>query len=417
MSNASIGIVRLPNIVKHWRGGQFARRTVLHLFSHLDTGSLTLIEGEKTFHYGAEDTSESLSAVVNIHDSRVYQALIMGGTVGAGEAYMQGYWSSPDLVKLIQLFSANMKTMDSMEAKSSFWRNLGQKLWHGLNGNSITGSRRNICAHYDLGNEFFDLFLTPDMMYSSAVFANATDSLEQASEHKLELLCQQLQLTPDDHLLEIGTGWGGMAIYAASNYGCKVTTTTISNEQFDYARNLVAELGLGEQITVLCEDYRKLTGQYDKLVSVEMIEAVGHEYYGAYFSKCSDLLKADGLMAIQAITVADQRFIAARDAVDFIKRYIFPGGCLPSVEVIAKHLSKDTDMQMIHLKDITADYALTLMHWRERFLQQLPTVREQGFDDVFVRMWEFYLAYCEGGFRERIISTVQLTFAKPGHRA
>ena len=233
---------------------------------------------------------------------------------------------------------------------------------------------------------------------------------------KLDEICRQLELSADDHLVEIGTGWGGMAIHAASNYGCRVTTTTISREQYEYAQEKVRELGLEDRITVLCEDYRNLTGKYDKLVSIEMIEAVGHEFYGSYFTTCSNLLKPHGKMVLQAITMTDQRYDQARHAVDYIKRYIFPGGCLPSIEVISKHLRQDTDMQMTRLLDITKDYAETLAEWHRRFNDNLETVRDMGFDERFIRMWQFYLSYCEGGFRERIIGTVQLSFAKPGYR-
>jgi cyclopropane-fatty-acyl-phospholipid synthase len=248
------------------------------------------------------------------------------------------------------------------------------------------------------------------------VFEREDMTLEEASVAKLDELCRQLELQPEDHLLEIGTGWGGMAIHAARHYGCRVTTTTISREQFEYACRRVEEEGLADRVTVLCEDYRNLQGSYDKLVSIEMIEAVGHQYYGDYFRTCSGLLRDNGKMVIQAITVPDQRYREARDAVDFIKHYIFPGGCLPSNAVIADHVARDTDMQVVHLRDITLDYAETLAHWRERFLGALDSIREQGFSDDFIRMWEYYLCYCEGGFRERIIGTVQMAFAKPGYR-
>jgi cyclopropane-fatty-acyl-phospholipid synthase len=254
------------------------------------------------------------------------------------------------------------------------------------------------------------------MMYSSAVYPRAEADLEEAAEHKLDLLCRQLELSADDHLLEIGTGWGGLAVHAAKLYGCRVTTTTISREQYERACQRVRDEGLEDRVTLLLKDYRELEGQYDKLVSVEMIEAVGHQFYSNYFEKCSSLLKPKGLMAIQAITMVDQRYEQARDSVDFIKRYIFPGGCLPSVEVISKHLREDTDMQMVHLRDITEHYADTLRDWRVRFFDRIEDVRRMGFDETFIRMWEFYLCYCEGGFRERVIGTVQLTFAKPGYR-
>ena len=267
-----------------------------------------------------------------------------------------------------------------------------------------------------LGDVYKRQFLDPTMMYSSAVFPSPTATLEESSVYKLDLICQQLELSPDDHLVEIGTGWGGMAVHAAQRYGCRVTTTTLSQEQYEYTLQRVAAAGLSDRIEVLCRDYRDLEGTYDKLVSIEMIEAVGFEFYQNYFSKCAALLKPDGLMVIQAITMADQRYEQAKHSVDFIKRYIFPGGCLPSLEVIGHHVARDTDMQIIHLRDITGDYADTLAEWRRRFQAALPQVRAQGFDELFERMWEFYLCYCEGGFRERVISTVQLTFAKPGYR-
>jgi cyclopropane-fatty-acyl-phospholipid synthase len=267
--------------------------------------------------------------------------------------------------------------------------------------------------HYDLGNDFFKLFLDPTMMYSSAVFPNQETSLDEASLYKLDLICQKLQLSDKDHLMEIGTGWGGMAIYAAKHYGCRVTTTTISEEQYNYACAAVKREGLEDKITLLLKDYRDLDGDYDKLVSIEMIEAVGHEYYDSYFQKCSELLKPDGLMLIQAITILDQRYKHAKNNVDFIQRYIFPGGCLPSNEVISKSVANKTDLHIVDLHDIGMDYARTLAEWRKRFNGSADQVDSMGFDDVFYRMWEFYLCYCEGGFTERAISAAQFLFAKP----
>ena len=415
MSNPGIRAIRLPSIRRHWRGMGFARRIVLRQLEGITRGSLTVHEGGETFRLGALD-SGGVDAVVNVHDEAVYHHVLTAGVVGSGESYMQGHWSSPSLVDVIRLFCANMDTMQAMDDRSSFVQRLGAKALHMFNNNSLTGSRRNIGAHYDLGNDFFSLFLDPSMMYSSAVYPTPDASLAEASIHKLDLLCQQLELSPADHLLEIGTGWGGMAIHAARNYGCKVTTTTISREQYEYARDRVQAEGLADQVTVLCEDYRQLQGRFDKIVSIEMIEAVGHEYYSEYFRRCNALLKPGGKFAIQAITMQDQRYTAARDSVDFIKRYIFPGGCLPSLEVISRHIARDTNMQIVAMRDITEDYAQTLEDWRERFLAQREAVQDQGFDQTFLRMWEFYLAYCEGGFRERAISTVQLTFADSAYR-
>lgn len=414
MSEVSIGRIPLPRARGARMAERLAREAVYALLNKLEVGVLTVHEGTSTRSFG--NAGDPLHAEVQVHNPAVFSLLLTGGSIAAGEAYIRGYWSSADPVAVTRLFSANLDVLQGMDASQSLWVRLGLKVAHWLNRNTRDGSRDNISAHYDLGNDFFKLFLDPSMMYSSALFANRGMSLEAASEAKLEELCAQLELKESDHLLEIGTGWGGMALHAARHYGCRVTTTTISAEQFEYARARVLEAGLEDRVTVLCQDYRNLEGEYDKLVSIEMIEAVGHEYYSEYFSTCDKLLKPDGKMVIQAITMADQRYTLARDSVDYIKRYIFPGGCLPSVAVIADNLAHHTSMQMVHLKDITEDYAITLDHWRQRFLEALPTVRAQGFSEEFIRMWEYYLCYCEGGFRERIISTVQVAFAKQGYR-
>lgn len=416
MNDASVRAIRLPQIRSSEMGNTIAKRAMIRLLENLKVGSLILHDRGETLSFGAPAKPEEPQAEIRVHDPAAWRKVLMGGALGSGESYMEGDWSSPKLADVIRLFSANIAVLQSMDAGKSLLRRAGLRLAHALNSNTLRGSRRNISAHYDLGNEFFELFLDKTMMYSSAVFPDKEASLEIAAEHKLKLLCEQLELNEDDHLLEIGTGWGGLAVYAALNYGCRVTTTTISREQYEFACERVRKAGLEDRVTLLCEDYRDLRGQFDKLVSVEMIEAVGHQFYQDYFRKCSSLLKSDGLMVIQAITMADQRYETARDSVDFIKRYIFPGGCLPSVEVISRHLREDTDMQMTRLRDITEHYADTLAHWRRRFFDRIEDVRRQGFDETFIRMWDFYLCYCEGGFRERIIGTVQLTFAKPGYR-
>ena len=416
MNEVSIGTLRLPQTRSARVGEKIAREAIFRLLSKLQVGSLTLHEGPCSHHFGSVDKPHEPQAEVHIHSPAVYSQMLTGGSIGSGEAYMKGYWSSPDAMDVMRIFSANLVLLNKFDASQSVFVKLALKIAHRFNRNTYKGSQLNIAAHYDLGNEFFQLFLDPTMMYSSALFSDKSASLEVASETKLDELCQQLELKPGDHLLEIGTGWGGMAIHAAKNFGCRVTTTTISQEQYDFASARVMEEGLEGQITLLCEDYRNLTGEYDKLVSVEMIEAVGHDFYQNYFRMCSGLLKPNGKMVIQAITMADQRYKEARDSVDFIKRYIFPGGCLPSVAVMAQHIARDTDMQIVHLRDITNDYAETLAHWRQRFLANLEAVRGMGFSEEFVRMWDFYLCYCEGGFRERVISTVQLAFAKPDYR-
>jgi len=395
----------------------WARSMILQHLGTMQRGQLVIEEnGEKTI-YGDQSDTVSLVAELTVVNSDTFSALALNGVIGAGESYMDGHWTSPDLVKVIRFFVINMQTLDAMDGERTWLSRMGMWLLDRVNRNTIARAQKNISAHYDLGNDFFSLFLDQTMMYSSAVFADENISLYEASNAKLETICQQLKLNASDHLVEIGTGWGGMAIYAAQNYGCRVTTTTISQEQFDFATKRVNDLGLNDQVTVLMQDYRKLTGHYDKLVSIEMIEAVGRQYFSEYFSRCADLLKPDGLMLIQAITIADQRYDQATKAVDFIQRYIFPGGCLPSVNIIGHHVASNTDMMIISLSDIGRDYAITLERWREQFLEKLETVRSQGFDERFIRMWEYYLCYCEGGFRERVISTAQIVMAKPDYRA
>ena len=417
MNDASVNRIRLLPQARGLRsGGNLARRFMLRVLSRIEVGSLSIHDGDNRYHFGQAGVPGEPQAEILVHNPAAFGKVLTGGTIAAGEAYIDGDWSSPDLTAVTRLFSANMDSIDAMEAGQHWYTRLALKLAHAINRNTHRGSRRNISAHYDLGNDFFRLFLDSTMMYSAALFERAETTLEKAAVDKLDEICRRLELRPGEHLLEIGTGWGGMAIHAATHYGCKVTTTTISRKQCEFARARVRELGLQDRITVLLKDYRALTGQYDKLVSIEMIEAVGHDFYSSYFQCCSRLLKDHGKMVIQAITIPDGRYEQARRSVDFIKRYIFPGGCLPSLEIIARHLARDTDMQMVHLRDITADYASTLAHWRQRFMERLDEVRALGFDRRFIRMWEFYLCYCEGGFRERIIGTTQMAFAKPGYR-
>ena len=389
-----------------------AKNMVLRWLQNISTGCLTVDDGVEKYAFG--DKNSSLKATVVIRSVAVYRDILSNGLVGAGEAYMRGRWCSTDLVTVVRILSANLTAMQS---RSSVWSSLNECIASVVHrffrNNSYTNSRLNIAAHYDLGNDFFRLFLDSSMMYSSAIFPSETSTLEEAATYKLEHICQRLQLKPTDHLLEIGTGWGGMAIYAAQHYGCRVTTTTISKEQYNYACDAVKKAGLEDRVTLLLDDYRDLEGQFDKLVSIEMIEAVGHRYYQQYFTSCGRLLKDDGLMLIQAITVPDQRYELTKKSTDFIQQYIFPGGELPCIQVMTKHLTEDSDLQVVAIDDITRDYANTLAVWRERFFERLEDVKVQGFDDIFIRMWDFYLAYCEGGFRERTISTVQMVMAKP----
>ena len=408
-------IAKMPS-VKSWRSTALAKRLVFKLFNQLHHGELVIQDGDTTHRFGGGDVSIAPSATIVIHEKRTYSRILTGGTMGAAEAYIDGDWSTEQLTDVTRVFSANIPILEAMKHKQNWFIKAGVKLAHAARKNSVSGSRENIAAHYDLGNEFFSLFLDPSLMYSSAVYPKGSDNLAEASQHKLKLICEDLELKPTDHLVEIGTGWGGMAIYAAENYGCNVTTTTISKEQLDYARAEVERRGLQDKVTLLFEDYRNLSGQFDKLVSIEMIEAVGHEYFDTYFGCVSSLLKPNGKAVIQAITINEQRYEDYRKSVDFIKRYIFPGGCLPSLNIISGALTRTTDMQIIDLRDIAIDYAKTLKHWHEAFMAELDAVKSLGFNEKFIRMWRFYLSYCEGGFRERIIGTYQITMAKPYYR-
>jgi cyclopropane-fatty-acyl-phospholipid synthase len=398
------------------RNQTLAKTIILKLLSKLEVGCLRIHDQGEKYSFGQPEATTTLIADITVHDPQAYADVVFGGSVGSGEAYMSGYWSSPHLIQVTRIFVANLSALDKMDEKQSLIGEWMLKFFHLFNRNTKEGARRNISAHYDLGNPFFSLFLDETMMYSSAIYPKPESTLGEAAVYKLKKVCEKLRLNAEDHLIEIGTGWGGMAIHAAKNYGCRVTTTTISKEQHDYAVKRVAEEGLSDRITVLFDDYRDLQGQFSKLVSIEMIEAVGHDHYDTYFSTCSRLLAPNGLMLLQAITIADQRYERARKAVDFIQRYIFPGGCLPSVAVISDWIKRKTDMNIIHMEDIGQHYAKTLKDWRETFLQKLDAVRLQGYDDRFIRMWEFYLAYCEAGFTERTIGTNQILIAKPEYR-
>ncbi len=390
-----------------------SRRFVLASLANFANGSVTLTEPDgNTLHLGQGEPT----ARIDVCDWRAYRMLFSGGGLGAGEAYMEGLWRSDDLVSVVRYFAANIVSMQQLDRGLARLAAPARKLLHYWNRNSVRGSKRNISAHYDLGNDFFSLFLDPTMMYSSAVFADDQLPLEQASVAKLDLICRKLELKPEHHLLEVGTGWGGMAIHAAQYYGCRVTTTTISREQYEYACQRVRALGLQQRVTVLEQDYRALRGEYDRIVSVEMIEAVGHEFLPTYFRSLQNMLKPDGLVLIQAITIPEQRYDYALRNVDFIKRYIFPGGFLPSVTQLCQHIAECTQWVTKDIEDIGRDYGLTLKHWRARFLLSLDKVRQQGFDQRFCRMWDYYLAYCQGAFEERAISTVQLLAAGPQWR-
>lgn len=392
---------------------QLARKLLLSRLRLIEEGVIHLEEAGESLRLGGKVADPELEVRLRVDDPRFYVSTLFGGSIGAAESYMAGEWSTDDLTRLVRIFIRNEKVLQGID---SGWASLTlpfHKLFHRFHRNSQKGSRRNISAHYDLSNDFFKLFLDDTMMYSCAIFDSPDQDLREASLAKNERICQKLALSPRDHLLEIGTGWGGFAIHAASRFGCRVTTTTISKEQYALACERVREAKLEDRITVLLEDYRKLEGQFDKLVSIEMIEAVGHQFYDIYFKTVSELLKPDGLMLIQGITMADHRFREHLRSVDFIKRYIFPGSCLPSVNAMMDSVARKTDLALFHLEDITEHYVLTLRRWRDNFFRKIDSVRELGYSEEFIRMWHFYLSYCEGAFAERYIGDLQLVFAKP----
>ena len=393
---------------------KFLRQRVLQRLSALGHGHLLVNDALGSAEFGR--AGDGPAVVLDVLDPGFYRALAGNGSVGAGEAYMDGQWRCSDLVALVQLLVRNRDLLDGMETGSARLGGLAMQALHALRRNTRAGSRRNIAAHYDLGNDFFRLFLSADLMYSSAYWAGDDDTLEAASTRKLDVICRKLALNPGDHVVEIGTGWGGFALHAARHYGCRVTTTTISREQHDLAAARIQQAGLGERVTLLQSDYRDLDGQYDKLVSIEMIEAVGADFQDSYFSQIGRLLKPEGLALVQAITIEDHRYEQALKSVDFIKRHVVPGCFIPSVSAMLASKTRSSDLALVALEDFGLSYARTLHAWRERFLAQLAAVRAQGFDERFIRMWEFYLAYCEGGFRERAIGVSHLLMARPGWR-
>ncbi len=391
---------------------RLARRVVLRLLSRTRGGELIVVEGSTSVGFGERVPERPLRAVLHVRSTRFYRQLLRG-SVGLGEAYVDGLWDCEDLVALTRIAALNVSALDRLRRVLTPVLVPFQRWARWLARNTPMRARERIAAHYDLGNELFSQFLDPTMMYSCAVFDSPAASLEEASLAKLERVCAKLALSPSDHVLEIGTGWGGFAVYAAERYGCRVTTTTISAEQHAYASERIRAAGLGARVTVLLEDYRDLRGRFDKLVSIEMIEAVGWQYFPTFFRRCSELLADDGAMLLQAIVIEDSAYEVEKAGKSFINTHIFPGGCLPSLEVIGRSVARVTDFRQVHLEDITAHYATTLQRWRERFLEAADRLSELGYDERFRRLWELYLSYCEGGFRERRIQDVQLLLAKP----
>jgi len=394
---------------------RLARSLIMNRLNEVSFGQLTVVDERGPHVFGRSDSGPR--ATVQIHHPDAWTAIALGGSLGAGESYMDGLWSADDLVATVRVLLRTSTRLSNLDGSGlGLVRSTVEGLYHRMRRNTKDGSRRNIADHYDLGNDFYALWLDPSMMYSSALWERDDMTLEEAQQARLDRICRKLELRPDDHLLEVGTGWGGMAIHAASRFGCRVTTTTISREQHDLAVARVRDAGLSERITVLLQDYRDLRGSFDKLVSIEMIEAVGAEYFDTYFAKLGKLLRSDGLALIQAITTPDDRFDESVGRMDFIKRHIFPGGQLPSVDAMTSAWRKESDFRLLHFEDFGDDYARTLREWRRRFRARLSEVETLGYPPRFQRMWDFYLASCEGAFLERHCGVAQLLLARPDAR-
>ena len=406
----------LPEAAEPGLLASLSRRLLHAQLSRLRDGEIRIVDGNGEHRYGARNERCPLAATIEVLHPRFYADAVFGGTVGAGAAYIHGLWRCTDLTALTRIMYANRAVMDQMDRRWTFVSRPLLRMFHWLHRNSAHGSERNIRAHYDLGNDFYKLMLDETMAYSCGIFADDSTTLAEASRAKFDAACRKLALKPGDHLLEIGTGWGGLAIHAAQHYGCRVTTTTISRQQHDYAREQIVRHGLDGRITLLLEDYRALKGQYDKLVSIEMVEAVGEPYLDTYLAKCAALLHEGGAMLLQAITIQDQDYRAQLRSINFIQRYVFPGSFIPSISAIADSLRRATDLKIFHLEDIGPHYARTLALWRRNFFEQLGAVRKLGFSEQFIRLWEFYLCSCEGGFAERALGDVQMLLTKPGCR-
>lgn len=402
---SSLDLLR-NNAATHF-GSALFKMSVFNFLKRISDGQLFIVDGSDERKFGSKGMRVSLI----IHDKRAYSKLLLGGPIGAAEAYMLGYWSTDNLTGLIRIFLRNRKELEDFNTKASMIKRPLHSLFHRMHRDTLSQSKENISAHYDLGNDFFQLFLDPSLTYSSGYFCDFRDTMEEASFQKVDRICRKLELKPGDEVLEIGTGWGSFALHAATHYGCKITTTTISDEQYEHVVKAVRDRSLEQQVTVLKKDYRSIKGQYGKIVSIEMIEAVGLEYMPTFFKACSQLLKPGGSMLIQAITISEDRFESAKNSVDFIQRYIFPGGALPSVELLMGE-SQQANLRPFGVEDMTEHYAETMLRWRMKFEENLNEIKDLGRGDTFLRMWDYYLCYCEGGFLESAIGCVHMQFQK-----
>jgi cyclopropane-fatty-acyl-phospholipid synthase len=402
------------NVVRVKGRESLSRKVILNLFKRIQQGRIQLNDGEQCYEFSDSHGANGQGATIDIIHPRAYKKVLLGGSVGAGKSYIDGDWDTDDLQQLIEIFIKNAGLFDKLESPFARFLIWVRKISAKLNVNTVKHAKDNILAHYDLGNDFFQLILDPSMMYSCALYEPSDIDLDEAAKKKLQRICEKLELKPTDHVLEIGTGWGGFACYAAQKYGCKITTTTISDKQYAFVKEKIKQLGLGNQIELLNQDYRKLTGHYDKVVSIEMIEAVGHKYFDTFFHQCNKLVKPQGLFFLQAIVINDQAYEVAKNEVDFIKKYIFPGGCLPSMFSISKSIATQTKMQLISFDDIGKHYVATLNDWHKKLLANKKVIMAQGFTENFIRMWEFYFCYSAAGFKSNHISNIHALWQKRG---
>ena len=414
MSSSIIPAPRdLPAAAQPGLLSRVCRRALVAQLSRIQDAQITLLDRGQRLTFGTPTQPDDPRCTITVRHPRFFRDAVMGGHLSAAEGYVHGLWDCDDLTALVRVFARNLALSDEMDKLSVRIGGALLKVGHFLKRNTLSGSRDNIAAHYDLGNDFFDLLLDPTLMYSCAVFERADTPLHDAQLAKLDRLIDKLGLTADQHLLEIGTGWGALALRAAERTGCKVTTTTLSQQQHDHTARLIAERGLGDRVELLLRDYRELDGQYDKLVSVEMIEAVGHAYYGTFFEACARLLKPTGRGVIQSITIPDERYESARKCIDFIKKYIFPGSCIPAVGVLERSAAT-SELTFSHVEELGPHYATTLRHWSANMRDNRQAILDRGYPSELIRLWEFYLAYCEGGFAEGNTGLAQIELRQPG---
>jgi cyclopropane-fatty-acyl-phospholipid synthase len=393
-----------------------AMSILLKKLDNIEIGLLQLYVNDMLYEFGDANAKSEIHAVIRVQDIRAFRAIVTGGEPAAGKTYIDGWWTSDDLIEVLRIFTVNRNALFGFKHGVASFAKTINRVSNNILRNTLKGSKRNIKAHYDIGNDLYELFLDEKMMYSSAYFRNEEEDLATASEYKLKLICEKLDLQASDQVIEIGTGWGGFAIYAAQHYGCHVTTTTISDEQFEHASRKVHELNLTNRINVIKQDYRALSGSYDKLVSIEMIESVGHQYINHYFKICSSLLNSSGAMLIQSITMSDYLFKNYLNSTDFIRKYVFPGGCLTSVTSMMSSVSNQTDLTLYHSESFASSYAKTLKLWHHNFYKNRDKVIELGYSTTFIRLWEYYMKYCQAGFENRVIDVYHLVLKKPDNR-